>query len=96
MYESPPADSRQHATPAPTPYHPAQPQARAPQQADPGWSVDLTPEQAKAFVEFVTVLAEVEGSGGMSMVHLAQAAVDQATAQLRRSGSPGGGQQQAP
>jgi hypothetical protein len=96
MYESPPVDSRQHGTPAPTPYHPAQPQARAPQQADPGWSVDLTPEQAKAFVEFVTVLAEVEGSGGMSMVHLAQAAVDQATAQLRRSGSPGGGQQQAP
>ena len=49
------------------------------------WSVDLTPEQSKAFVEFVTLLGDVESAGGMSMVHLAQAAVDQATAHSRRS-----------
>ena len=56
-----------------------QPPPPPPQQQ----SIDLTPAQSKAFVEFVSLLAEVEGSGGASMVLLAQAAVDSATAQLR-------------
>ena len=68
-----------------------QPQQAMPQQAPPPQSIDLTPAQSTAFVEFVSLLAEVGGSGGMSIVHLAQAAVDNATAQLRRAGSGGGG-----
>ena len=56
-------------------------------QAAPDFSVDLTPEQATAFVEFVSLLADVEASG-TSMVHLAQAAVDQAGAQLKAAEEP--------
>lgn len=77
-YETPPIDALPGASPAKSTAAPAR---------DPNWSVDLTPEQAKAFVDFVTLLTDVEGAGGMSMVHLAQAAVDQATAQRRRSGA---------
>ena len=82
MHESPPLPSQ------PQQIDPMwQPQQQAlPQQAPPPQSIDLTPAQSKAFVEFVSLLTEVEGSGGMSMVHLAQAAVDNATAQLRRGG----------
>ena len=55
--------------------------------AAPDFSVDLTASQAQAFVEFVSLLADVEASG-TSMVHLAQAAVDQAGAQLKAAEAP--------
>ena len=81
LYESSPANGQ--SVPSPT-----RGTAQDPKPPDSDWSVDLTPEQAKAFVEFVTLLSDVESSGSMSMVHLAQAAVDQATAQKRRSRLP--------
>jgi hypothetical protein len=77
-YESPPIGEQLHTKPA------------AMSSPSSNWSVDLKPEQARAFVEFVTLLTDVERSGNMSMVHLAQAAVDQATAQRRRSADNGG------
>ena len=78
VYETPSIDALPSASPA---------KSAATPVGDPNWSVDLTPEQAKAFVDFVTLLTDVEDSGGMSMVHLAQAAVDQATAQRQQSGA---------
>lgn len=74
LYDSPPTDGQSHAN------------SESMRSPSSNWSLDLNPEQAKAFVEFVTLLADVERSGSMSMVHLAQAAVDQATARRRSSG----------
>lgn len=92
LTESPIVDAHPHATPAAisTSSFGA---TQATKSRDPNWSVDLSPEQSKAFVEFVTLLNDVDSSGGMSMVHLAQAAVDQATALRQGSERSAGGLQ---